>query len=89
MNRRGFFQWLGMAAASLTIDPEELLWVPGKKTMVVMPGKEWNPTLNEINQITLKYITPGLVDAVFRHDKLFDYLRESERVFRKDYRQTS
>lgn len=35
MNRRGFLGMLGMSAAALALDPERLLWVPGKKTIFV------------------------------------------------------
>jgi hypothetical protein len=35
MNRRGFLSTLAGAAAALTLDPEKLLWVPGKKTISI------------------------------------------------------
>ena len=34
MNRRAFLQTLGAAAAAVAIDPERLLWEPGKKVIV-------------------------------------------------------
>lgn len=35
MNRRSFLLRLGQAAAAaVVLDPEELLWVPGKKTII-------------------------------------------------------
>ncbi len=33
MDRRSFLRALGIGAAALTLDPEMLLWVPGKKTI--------------------------------------------------------
>lgn len=67
MNRRRFLGSLAGFAAAMTMDPERLLWVPGKKTIVVMPAlKEWNPNLDLINEMTMKYIRDSrLVDQVF------------------------
>jgi len=42
MNRRGFLSSLAIAAAGLALDPEKLLWVPGKKTIFIPPAP---PTL--------------------------------------------
>jgi len=39
MNRRGFLAMLGGTAAAATLDPERLLWVPGRKTISIpSPG---------------------------------------------------
>lgn len=35
MNRRGFFGALAAIAAAATLDPERLLWVPGKKLISI------------------------------------------------------
>ncbi len=35
MNRRGFLGMWGAAIAGATLDPEELLWVPGKKLISI------------------------------------------------------
>ena len=35
MNRRGFFSVLAGMAATATLDPERLLWVPGKKLISI------------------------------------------------------
>jgi len=83
MNRRGFLGSLAAAISAATLDPEKLLWVPGKKTIFV-PPLNVNPTLDELNQITLKYITPGLLDTLFRPDLFTEYLRKSESRFRAD-----
>ena len=36
-DRRAFLGLLTAAAAGLVLDPERLLWVPGRKTIFVMP----------------------------------------------------
>jgi hypothetical protein len=35
MDRRGFLQSLMIGAAALAVDPEQLLWTPGKKTIFI------------------------------------------------------
>lgn len=35
MNRRGFLTTLGAFAATAVLDPEKLLWTPGKKTIFI------------------------------------------------------
>lgn len=35
MNRRGFLGLLGAAAAGIALDPERLLWTPGKKLISI------------------------------------------------------
>lgn len=91
MNRRLFMSMLSGFAASTTLDLDKLLWVPGVKTIFIPPSlvesppSIWNPNLDAVNQLTLKYITPGLVDQIFTRDTFIQYLRESERVFRNDY----
>lgn len=84
MDRRHFLSCLGVI---LFLDPERLLWVP-QKTIFIPSLKEWNPNLQTLNEITLKYITPGLVDAMFQKDTFLEYLQESQRVFSNDYRKT-
>jgi len=37
MNRRGFLGFLGAAIAGATLDPERLLWEPGKKLISIPP----------------------------------------------------
>jgi hypothetical protein len=37
MNRRGFLSTLGLGFTSLALDPEKLLWVPGKKRIFIPP----------------------------------------------------
>lgn len=42
MNRRAFLNALTAAAAGFVLDPERLLWTPGRKTIFVPP-----PTVEE------------------------------------------
>lgn len=51
MNRRGFIRLLGAAAAVAAIDPERLLWTPGKVTHVLPPPSGWwrNPLAGLFN----------------------------------------
>jgi hypothetical protein len=37
VNRRRFLALLGLAAPAMVLDPEQLLWVPGRKTFF-LPG---------------------------------------------------
>ncbi len=39
MTRRGFFAALISAVAGATLDPERLLWVPGRKTIFIPPSR--------------------------------------------------
>jgi hypothetical protein len=50
MNRRLFLSTLGLAAAGMALDPERLLWVPGRKT-IFLPAvqKGLTATLLDIN----------------------------------------
>ena len=46
MNRRRFLEMLTGAAATMVLDPEKLLWVPGKKTIFI-PKPVIKPTLDD------------------------------------------
>lgn len=35
MNRRGFFKFVTAIAATSTVDPERLLWIPGQKLISI------------------------------------------------------
>jgi hypothetical protein len=83
MNRRGFLQMLGLASAALTLDPEKLLWVPGQKA-IFLPTAIVTPDLDAINQLTMKYITPGLVDAMWQRDTLMLQLANARVKFAGD-----
>jgi hypothetical protein len=42
MTRRGLFGMLGAAVAAATLDPERLLWEPGKKLISIpKPDPDW------------------------------------------------
>lgn len=45
MNRRSFLQDLAIAASALAVDPERLLWTPGKKTLFIPQIEESVPAL--------------------------------------------
>lgn len=49
LNRRGFLGLLAGAAAGATLDPERLLWVPGKKLISIPKPKQPLLTLIEIS----------------------------------------
>lgn len=68
--RRGFLSLLGLGAGAMTLDPERLLWVSGKK-LISIPTASYTPTMAEINSYANKYITPRLVDEIFKKDPLF------------------
>jgi len=80
MNRRRFLATLCAGAAGFALDPERLLWVPGKKTIFLPPVIQsvvFDPPVGytivlDLNDITLmgddfRSLMPGLVrwvDAV-------------------------
>ena len=60
MNRRGF---LAALVAGLTLDPERLLWVPGRK-LISVPAPEVviEPSVAEIVAAQLDVIRPKLME---------------------------
>ena len=72
MNRRRFLKFL---AASLVADPERLLWVPGKK-LISIPATNLSTglSLDEINEITMRYISPKVLDVILRESPIFNRL---------------
>ena len=71
-SRRGFLgALLGGLAASAVIDPEKLLWVPGRKTISI-PSPVRLSMLDEINAVTMRYLAsaPKLIDNIFQQDPL-------------------
>lgn len=73
MNRRNFFGSLATMAATLALDPEKLLWVPGQRKIFIPAAPKIElSNLDMINKMTLKYIRDaGLVDMVFAMNPLF------------------
>ena len=76
MNRRGFLGALLGAAAGLALDPEKLLYVPGKKLISIPNAAITEPTLDEINRITLQYISPMLMDNIFKRSPIIYKARQ-------------
>jgi hypothetical protein len=77
MNRRGFLASLTGLLATASLDPERLLWVPGAKTIFIPPVMAPELSLDEINQLTLKYLVPGIADAMWSKSALMDHLIQS------------
>jgi hypothetical protein len=77
MNRRGFLGMFGAALATAVLDPEKLLWVPGRITYSLPP----NPVLpllllEELNAVTLAEIYPILVSDNFYKSPLIYKFRQ-------------
>lgn len=53
MHRRGFLSLLGSAAVGLALDPEQLLWRPGQKTIFLPPAKPslWSSMALQIGDV--------------------------------------
>lgn len=41
LNRRGFLSLFSAAAATAVVDPERLLWVPGRKSISIPKPRVW------------------------------------------------
>jgi hypothetical protein len=65
MDRRRFLATLAAAAAGAVLDPERLLWVPGRKVIVCFPG---TITLTKATAATITLpppmLTPEMVRAI-------------------------
>ena len=78
MRRRGFLGLISAALAGAVLDPEKLLWEPGK-TIYSIPsgvnlglvGYGCDPIIDEINIATLKKIYPEMVSDNFFVDRPF------------------
>ncbi len=55
MNRRGFLGGLFGTVAALTLDPEKLLWVPGKK-LISIPKRNQILTIEMVSFAMLKVL---------------------------------
>jgi len=72
MRRRDFLKFLLGTAAASYIDYEQLLWIPGEKTIFIPPVHKPFKflTQSEIISIELERITPHL-KRLFEQDDLF------------------
>lgn len=61
MNRRGFLGFLGAAVAGATLDPERLLWQPGKK-FISVPSIGYD----EMEEMYLRPAARAFADAMDR-----------------------
>lgn len=75
MHRRSFLALLGLGVAAAAIDPEQLLWVPGKKTIFMpstQPAYDWSMDHADVDSWTgveywyREYTPLGLPDWVTR-----------------------
>ena len=66
--------------AGAAIDPEKLLWEPGRK--VISIPSICSPTLDEINVVTQRYLreSPRLIDNIFKQDPLM-YFLDKKRIY--------
>ena len=67
LTRRELF---GLLAAAV-VDPERLLWRPGER-LISIPAPRVVSLLDEINEITLRYIVPEMTDIIFTKPSLLD-----------------
>lgn len=75
MNRRGFLGAMLGAVAGATLDPERLLWVPGRKVYSV-------PKLRDVNfeMIAELYVKPAMLNLAEEIDlQVLAYARRHER----------
>lgn len=78
MNRRGFLSFLGAAAASATLDPERLLWKPGKLISI--------PTLQSIeNSEALRRYCDWLAESEYNRYALHFQMKVDQRGARASY----
>lgn len=83
LSRRSFLRLFGAAAAGMALDPEQLLWVPGQKTIFlpsVVPVGNSLLTIQMITLDALKVLEANLrfapmlnrqYDTAFLSDKTF------------------
>ena len=74
MNRRSF---LSALAASLVLDPERALWVPGKKLISIPPlGHRWVKKLISIPPLGHRFLPLAYITEAFlrqlKHDMQFN-----------------
>ena len=77
--RREFLKFLAMGVAGHVLDPEELLWVPGKKTIFI-PDMPKGITTSQIIALELERIVPKIRDLFERDDLFYSALKENKNV---------
>lgn len=75
MNRRGFLRSLGGLLAGSVLDPERLLWVPGRKMISIPESIVFHPNLSELDDYVKNHFSPALADLFFTQSPLFERLR--------------
>lgn len=71
-SRRDFLRYLLATPLAMTLDVEQLLWVPSPR--IVVPGLR-SVTLEEINRITVETLYPGILETFFAPSPLIEYMR--------------
>lgn len=92
MNRRSFFRAALAAAAVAAVDPERLLWTPGRKLISIPAVDKW--TAVQINQApvpsipmdewTVKIIHEGYITPRMLIEERFFILQQLEAKIRLD-----
>lgn len=73
LGRRGFLRGLGLLAGGLVLDPEKLLWVPGRKTIFV---PAWDPRYLHISD--LRYFQHMLMQQLENKFVFHDFLSDGD-----------
>lgn len=77
MNRREFLRLSIAVTAGLTIDPEELLWVPNRSRIFVPSGLR-TASMAEIVAVEMERIIPKLAMLFERDDTFYRALTKDE-----------
>ncbi len=72
IDRRGFLRRLLASPLALTLDVEQLLWIPGQQ--IVVPGLRTSITLDEINRSKMEQFIPSVANLFFSPSPLTKYL---------------
>jgi hypothetical protein len=88
LNRRGFLQRLGVAmagaAATLALDPEQLLWVPGQKTIIDLGATKHVVPATDAEIV--QQATTVLTNAAPGYTDIYRANRQMERFLNRDVR---
>lgn len=87
MNRRGFLGSLAAIAATLTLDPEKLLWRPGEKTIFVPAIRPVDGMLEALNDAPCLDPCFEMIDsttlAVLRRNLIYENLLGDPALMKK------